>query len=125
MEDQFAVLADNVIEIVAQELSRFDLIARTKFEELLRDIPRQMRFGDAQRQEERLAVKVALELIGRPFAGNIVFGLWHWRLAGAPGKVGAAGLNTIHRRRSFLPQLAFVGGRTIASQAGLAKQAAG
>ena len=45
-----------------------------------------MRFGDAQRQKERLAIKIALELIGRPFAGKVVLGLFDRRLAGPPAR---------------------------------------
>ena len=109
----FAVFIDNVIEIVAHNLDRFNFIERIQVEKLLRNLPRQVRFGDAQRQEKRLAGKIALELIGRPFAGEIIFGLFDRCLAGAPGEIGASGFDALRRRGCFLPQHAFVGAARI------------
>ena len=62
-----------------------------------------MRFGDTQGEEKRLAVKIALELIGRPLAGDVLLCLFPLRLYFSPPEL-LSFFTAVSCLVTFLPQ---------------------
>ena len=71
-----AFVVDDIVQVVAYDVDGFQFIERIEIKKLLWNLPGQMGFGDSEGKEKRLAFKITLELIGCPFAGNIIFGFF-------------------------------------------------